>query len=221
MRAIRTLVAVAGISAGFMVSGANAALPPCDAANPTACVPQFGPIPAYAAPLAWIDGGVVKQSLAITACKTIKEPAPKTAPATTGNVTLFNDGSFVLYSDWENAPNTSQIAVTGQWKQILPNKATSKTLSLSINTATMTMLLDDLETVASGKCSNITDLKFLDAANLVKKNTILLKVKNNIATGTLVLAGKEQGKVKGKDKTGNFKMTMAISGQLQNSDALQ
>lgn len=166
-----------------------------DVATPA---PAFGG--SYATPQFWIDGANVKQSLTVSGCKGLSLPAKKTT-LTTGNVTLFDDNSFVLYSDWSAKGGAGPVALTGQWAQILPNAKSSKTFYLSINTASMGMLLDDLQTVGLANCQTtkplMTKLDILDPSVLVAKNTIVMKIKNSIATGSLLVKGSAESDPKG------------------------
>lgn len=147
--------------------------------------------PGYANPEFWIEGAKVKQSLSVAGCKSVNMPSKGTT-LTTGNVTLFNDKSFVLYSDW-SAKGGTVTALTGQWTELKPNAKTSKTFYLSINTASMSLLLDNLQQVGLANCQTtkplMTTLDILDPSVLVAKNTIVVKIKNNIATGSLVVKG--------------------------------
>jgi len=178
--------------------------------------PSFGP--GYANPQFWIEGATVKQSLAISGCKTLKMPSKGTT-LTTGNVTLFDDNSFVLYSDW-SAKGGSVTALTGQWEQLFPNAKSSKTFYLSINTASMSTLLDDLQVVGLSNCQQtnkplMTKLDILDPSVLVptKKNTIVVKIKNNIAKGSLVLKGSAVSDPSGaSDVVGKATMTLTMTG---------
>lgn len=169
----------------------------------------------YAAPKYWIEGAKVKQSLSVSGCKTVSMPSKGTT-LTTGNVTLFDDNSFVLYSDW-SAKGGTVTALTGQWTQLLPNAKSSKTFYLSINTASMTMLLDNLQTVGLANCQItkplMTNLNILDPSVLVSKNTIVVKIKNDIATGSLTVKGSEVSNPKGAgDVIGKAQMKLTMTG---------
>jgi len=175
--------------------------------------PSFGA--GYATPWYWIDGAKVKQSLVVSGCKTLNLPTKGTT-LTTGNMTLFDDHSFVLYQDWSTAGG-SVAALTGQWTQLTPSPASSKTFYLSINTASMTTLLDDIQGVGLANCIKtkplMTHLDIQDSSVLVTKNTIVVKIKNNIATGSLLVKGKELSNPKGTtDVAGNLQMKLTMTG---------
>jgi hypothetical protein len=169
-----------------------------------AAEPVFGP--GYANPQFWINNAAVKQSLSVSGCKPLNMPAKKTT-LNNGNVTLFDDGSFVWLVDWSAQPQASYpasaVAVTGQWSQLLPDTKSSKTFYLSINTASMTMLLDDLQIVGLANCQTtkplMTKLDILDPSVLVspKKNTIVVKIKDSKATGSLTIKGSAESDPKG------------------------
>lgn len=190
MKKTTILSAVAAIC-GSLALGAQAA------------APVFGL--GYANPQYWINNAAVKQSLSVSGCKPLNMPAKKTT-LNNGNVTLFDDGSFVWLVDWSAQPQASYpasaVAVTGQWSQLLPDTKTSKTFYLSINTASMTMLLDELQTVGLANCQTtkpMTTLDILDPSILIspKKNTIVVKIKDSKATGSLTIKGSAKSDPKG------------------------
>jgi hypothetical protein len=176
--------------------------------------PSFGA--GYASPQYWIDGAKVKQSLSVSGCKTLNLPKKGTT-LTTGNLTLFDDNSFVLYQDWSTVPDGQVAAITGQWTELLPAPKSSKTFYLSINTASMTTLLDDIQAVGLANCITtkplMTKLDILDSSVLVTKNTIVVKIKNNIATGSLLVKGSEVSNPKGTtDVVGKLQMKLTMTG---------
>jgi len=221
MKNTTIFAAAAVISVGMLAASAFATLP----AN---TAPVFGS--GYATPKYWIDAGSVKQSLSVSGCKTISAPA-KGAPAlSTGNVVLFEDpaagaasttGSFVLYANFvgTDIDLTDFVALTGAWTKVPSSK--SDTFYLTFNTASMGLLMDNLETAAFENCKikkpALTEVKILDPSALISKNTIVMKVSNGIATGSLLIKAKEQSDQKTSNTftTGSMKMKLTITGQLK------
>lgn len=212
MKVIKTMVALA-ISGCFLTGAANAAR------NNPSVPPGFGPdanppgaIP-YAKPVFWIDSGSVKQTLSVSGCKKLSEPAKGAPPLTTGNVTFFDDSTFVLYTDWE-----TPVALTGEWSKISSTK--TNTFYMTFNTASMVNLITDLEVAGLKQCQTtkpaMTAVKILEPSNLISKNTIVVKVVNNLATGKLTMTAKSQTdpKVAGTFVNGKTTMTLTISGQM-------
>lgn len=204
-----TMLSVAAAFCGTLALGAQAA------------APVFGS--GYANPQHWIQDASVKQSLTVSGCKTLSMPSKGTT-LTTGNVTLFDDNSFVLYSDWSAKGGAGPIALTGQWTKLDPDAKSSKTFYLSINTASMTMLLDDLQTVGLANCQTtkplMTTLDILDPSVLVAKNTIVVKIKNNIATGSLLVKGSEVSDPKGPaggSVIGKTQMKLTMTGLFESA----
>ena len=83
----------------------------------------------------------------------------------------------------------------------------------------MSMLLDDLQVVGLGNCQTtkplMTKLDIIDPSVLVltKKNTIVVKIKNNIAKGWLVLKGSAVSDPKGAgDVIGKAQMKLTMTG---------
>jgi len=180
--------------------------------------------PGYANPEFWIEGAKVKQSLTVSGCKAVSMPSKGTT-LTTGNVTLFDDDSFVLYSDWSAKGGAGPIALTGQWTELKPNSKSSKTFYLSINTASMGLLLNDLQQVGLTNCQStkplMTTLDIVDPSVLVAKNTIVVKIKNNIATGSLLVKGSVVSDPKGPaggSVIGKTQMKLTMTGFFNAAD---
>ena len=78
-------------------------------------------------------------------------------------------------------------------------------------------LFSELETAGLANCQlkypAMTQLDLLAPTALVKKNTLIVKVKNSAASGTLQVAGKQHNDEKGVLNTvGNFSVKATLKG---------
>lgn len=158
----------------------------------------------YANPKYEISNAVVTEQLAVAGCKTLKKVVK-------GDVTLFEDGSYAMYRyDWPTAPTT----LTGSWA-LVASKSTN-TIYLSINNASMGSLFSGLDADGLANCKvkypAMTYVSIVEPSVLIKKNAIVVKIKNQAATGTLQLTGKQQNDSKGAPVTGNVSAKITLKG---------
>ncbi|HRF87810.1 MAG TPA: hypothetical protein PK244_04360 [Pseudomonadales bacterium] len=158
------------------------------------------------------------QTLAVSGCKTLSIKKTKTGPSTFNTVALFDNGSYALYryatGDFSGIPDT---IVTGSWSKV-PGKS-SDTFYLSINSASMDGLLDDLDDAGLANCktnpklASMTQLDFLAPTALVKKNTLVFNIKKKTATGTLQITGQQHNDQKGSlNAVGKFSVKATLKG---------
>lgn len=163
---------------------------------------------AYPNPVYTITDAVVTQQLAVSGCKTLKT-------TTSGDITLYDNGSYVLYrDDW------SPVALTGAWAEVASKR--KNTFYMSFNTPSVLNLFAELDNDATANCQAkypaLTYVSILQPSVLIKKNTIVVKVKNKAAKGTLRLIGKQSNDSKGvapaAPVVGSVKAKVTLAGTL-------
>lgn len=156
------------------------------------------------------------QTFAVQGCKTLSIKKTKTGPSTLNDISLYDNGSFVQYryatGDTSGVPVTT---LSGSWSPVAGKSST--TYYLSYNTASLDDLFSELETAGLANCQlkypAMTQLDLLAPTALVKKNTLIVKVKNSAASGTLQVAGKQHNDEKGVLNTvGNFSVKATLKG---------
>lgn len=160
------------------------------------------------------------QSLAVQGCKTLNVKKTKTGPSTFNSVTLFDNGSYALYryatGDTSGTPVTT---VTGSWSKVANSPKGSDTFYLSINSASMDGLLDDLDDAGLTNCqtnpklAGMTQLDFLAPTALLTKDTLVFNIKKGTAAGTLQIKGKQHNDQKGSlNAVGSFSVKATLKG---------
>lgn len=156
------------------------------------------------------------QTLAVQGCKTLSIKKTKTGPSTLNSMTLYNNGSFAWYryatGGTNGVPTTS---MTGSW-----STADNKTFYLQLNTASMGLLFDELESAGLANCQvkypAMTQLDILaPTATTVSKNYLKVTVKKGIpiVAGTLQFKGKQHNDEKGvPNAVGTFSLKATLKG---------
>lgn len=134
-----------------------------------------------------ITSAVVTQQLNVSGCKALKT-------TTEGDITLYDDGSYVMYrDDW------SPVTLTGSWAEVASKS--SNTIYMSINNASMNNLFAEFDADATANCMAkypaLTYVEISQPTALIKKNTLVAKIKNGAVKGTLQLKGKQTNDSKG------------------------
>lgn len=160
------------------------------------------------------------QTLVVQGCKTLSIKKTKTGPSTYNSAKLFDNGSYVLYrygtGDLSGVPLTT---VTGSWSKV--TKGTTDTFYLSINSASMDILFDELEAAGLANCklnpklAAMNQLDILTPTALVKKDTLIIRTKKGVASavGTLQITGKQLNDQKGApNAVGTFSLKASLKG---------
>lgn len=158
----------------------------------------------YANPVYHMYNASVTQKLNVSGCKALKT-------VTEGDITLYEDGAYqMVRDDWGTV-------MTGTWAKV--SAKSSNTFYLSINNVSMGNMFGELDAQALSNCKNkypaMTLVSIIDPTVLIKKNTIVVKIKNSAATGTLQFTGKQQNDSKGTPVTGNVSLKVTMKGQFQ------
>ena len=158
----------------------------------------------YANPVFHIYDATVTQQLNVSGCKALKT-------VTQGDITLYEDGAYqMVRDDWGTV-------MTGTWAKV--SSKSSNTFYLSINNVSMGNLFSELDTQAKNNCDDkypaMTYVSIVEPTVLIKKDTIVVKIKNGAAKGTLQFKGKQQNDSKGAPGvTGNISVKMTLKGQM-------
>lgn len=156
----------------------------------------------YANPVYHMYDATVTQQLNVSGCKGLKT-------VTQGDITLYEDGSYQMArDDWGTI-------MTGSWAKV--SAKSSNTFYLSINNVSMGNMFGELDTQALNNCKlkypSMTNVSILEPTVLIKKDTIVVKIKNSAATGTLQFKGKQQNDSKGVPAvTGNVSVKVTLKG---------
>jgi hypothetical protein len=171
---------------------------------------------AYPLPQFTLTHAELTQTFAVQGCKTLSVKKTKTVPATLNDITLYDNGSYALFryatGDTSGVPVTT---VTGSWSPVAGKG--SNTYYLSINTAALGDLFNELEAAGLSNCQvkypAMTQLDILAPTSLVKKDTLVVKTKNSAASGTLQIKGKQQNDEKGTPNAiGTFSLKATLKG---------
>lgn len=156
----------------------------------------------YANPVYHMYDAAVTQQLNVQGCKPLKT-------VTEGDITLYEDGSYQMArDDWGTI-------MTGSWAKV--SAKSSDTFYLSINNVSMGNMFSELDAQALNNCKAkyqaMTYVSILEPTVLIKKDTIVVKIKNGAAKGTLQFKGKQQNDSKGAPAvTGNVSVKVALKG---------